>query len=181
MQGIRLEIYNEEDKKVNESGIRNITDLAKEYNKAEIYFHKDLDGIASAVGMKTYLARYGIKTVDAHPIQYGGEEYAVPKPRSKVMAVLVDFSHGKVTMNIHTDHHEGQIGVEKGTSTSFVKTPSNAAYISQVLSPSDLFPPKDMKILNTVDAADFASQGITPDDIFRAVFKVNKNISMEKN
>jgi len=25
-----------------ESGIRRITDLGKEYNKAEIYFHKDL-------------------------------------------------------------------------------------------------------------------------------------------
>lgn len=84
-------------------------------------------------------------------------------------------------MHIHTDHHEGQIGVEKGTSTSFVKTPSNASYISQVLSPQDLFPPKDTKIIDTVDSADFASQGITPDDIFRAVFKLNKNIDISKN
>ena len=177
----RINLYEEVSHGLCESGIRNITNLAKTHKQAEIYFHKDLDGVTSAIGMKAYLARYGIKTIDAHTIQYGGEEYAVPKPRDKTLAVLVDFAHGKPVMNIHTDHHEGQIGVEKGTSTSFVKTPSNAAYISQILSPQDLFPPKDTKIINTVDSADFASQGITPDDIFRAVFKVNKNIDISKN
>jgi hypothetical protein len=105
----------------------------------------------------------------------------VPKPTNKVLAVMVDFAHGKPTMHIHTDHHEGQVGVEKGTSTSFVKTASNAAYISQVLSPSDLFPPRDAKIISTVDSADFASQGLTPDDIMRAVFKVDKSLSAKVN
>ena len=110
-----------------ESGIRRITDLAKQYNKAEIYFHKDLDGVTSAVGMKQYLRSYGIKTVAAYPIQYGSEEYAVPRGRKDMLKVMVDFAHGKPTMHIHTDHHEGQVGVEKSTSTSFVKTPSNSA------------------------------------------------------
>ncbi|MBU0777847.1 hypothetical protein KKF82_06280, partial [Patescibacteria group bacterium] len=131
--------------------------------------------------MKTYLRNYGIKTIAAHPIQYGGEEYAIPKPKDKTLAVLVDFAHGKPIMNIHTDHHEDQIGIEKGTSTSFVKTPSNAAYISQVLSPSDLFPPRDAKIISTVDSADFASQGLTPDDIMRAVFKVDRKKGVKVN
>ena len=90
----------------------------------------------------------------------------MPKPKNKTLVCMVDFAHGKPVMNIHTDHHEGQIGVEKGTSTSFVKTPSNAAYISQVLSPNDLFPPKDVKIISTVDSADFGSQDLTPDDIY---------------
>jgi hypothetical protein len=177
----KIERYEKANKKLNESGIRNMSNLSKEYKEAEIYFHKDLDGVTSAIGMKEYLKRYGIKTTDAHTIQYGGEEYAIPKPKDKKLAVLVDFAHGKPVMHIHTDHHEGQVGVEKGTSTSFVKTPSNAAYISMVLSPSDLFPPKDAKIISTVDSADFASQGITPDDIFRAVFKVNKDLDISKN
>jgi len=164
-----------------ESGLRNITNLAKEYNKAEIYFHEDLDGITSAIGMKTYLRNYGIKTIAAHKIQYGPSEYAVPKPKNKVLAVLVDFAHGKPVMKIHTDHHEGQVGVEKGTSTSFVKTPSNAAYITQVLSPSDLFPTRDAKMINTVDSADFASQGFTPDDVMRIIFKVDKRKSGKIN
>ena len=38
----RLNIYEEVNKGLCESGIRNITDLAKEYKQAEIYFHKDL-------------------------------------------------------------------------------------------------------------------------------------------
>jgi len=166
---------------LNESGIRNINALSKEYKTAEIYFHMDTDGVTSAIGMKEYLKKYGIKTVTAHHIQYGGSEYAVPKPRNKTLAVLVDFAHGKPVMKIHTDHHEGQVGVEKGTSTSFVQTPSNAAYISQVISPNDLFPPNDVKIISTVDSADFASQGLQPDDIMRAVFKLDRRFKVEKN
>ncbi len=177
----KINLLNEEENLVNESGIRNIKELAKTHKTAEIYFHKDLDGVTSAIGMKNYLKQYGIKTIDAHPINYGGEEYAVPKPRNKTLAVLVDFAHGKPVMHIHTDHHDSQVGVEKGTSVSFVKTPSNAAYISQVLSPKDLFPPQDVKIISTVDSADFASQGITPDDIMRAVYKTNPNLNVSKN
>lgn len=164
-----------------ETGIRNIKDLGKEYKDAEIYFHKDLDGVTSAIGMKEYLKRYGIKTVAAHPIQYGADEFAVPKPKGKRLAVMVDFAHGKPMMHIHTDHHDKQAGVEKGTATAFVHEPSNAAFISQRLSPTDLFPPADAILISTVDSADFARQGITPDDVMRAVFKINPKLDVEKN
>lgn len=132
---------------------------------------KKLDGVTSAIGMKQYLKRYGIKVKDAVPIQYGGEEYAIPKPKNKVLHVMVDFAHGKPIMHIHTDHHTDQHGVEKGTATSFVKSPSNAAYISQTLSKTDLFPPSDAKMISTIDSADFAKQGITVDDVMTAEFK----------
>lgn len=177
----RLDMINEQEKVVNEAGIRNMKTLAKEYKKAEIYFHIDLDGVTSAIGMRKYLEGYGIKTVDAHPMQYGDIEYKAPKPQNKTLAVMVDFAHGKPTMKIHTDHHDAQVGVTKGTSTAFSHVPSNAAYISQVLSPNDLFPPKDAHWINTIDSADFASQGIEPDDIMRAVFGVNKKLSPAKN
>jgi len=140
-----LSLY-EEEIILNESGIRNITSLGKEYKEAEIYFHKDLDGVTSALGMIAYLKKYGIKTT-----------------------------------RIHTDHHEGQVGVEKGTSTAFVHEPSNSAFISQRMSPNDLFPPKDLNIISTVDSADFARQGLTPDDIMRAVYKTDPNIDVSKN
>ena len=177
----KIDLIIEQDKIVSESGIRNISNLAKEYKTAEIYFHKDLDGVTSAIGMKSYLKKYGIKTVAAHPIQYGGEEYAVPKPKNKTLAVMVDFAHGKPTMNIHTDHHEGQVGVEKGTSTSFKHTPSNLAHISQTLSPNDLFPPSDVKVISTVDSADFARNNMTPDDVMRAVFRLDKSKGAKVN
>lgn len=170
----RINMISEQEDIVNESGIRNITDLSKKYKEAEIYFHIDLDGVTSAIGMKNYLKKYGIKVIGANPMQYGGMEYAAVKPRNKTLAVMVDFAHGKPVMRIHTDHHDNQVGVEKGTSTSFKHTPSNAAHISQTLSPNDLFPPGDVKVISTVDSADFARNGMSPDDVMRAVFKLDK-------
>ena len=49
----QLELINES--LLNEGGIRDINKLAKRYPKAEIYFHQDLDGVVSALGMKNYL------------------------------------------------------------------------------------------------------------------------------
>ena len=166
---------------LNESGIRDIKKLKKQFDQAEIYFHMDLDGIASAVGMKEYLKNSGFKVIGAYHIQYGGKEYAVPKGKKGVMKVLVDFAHGKPMFQIHADHHDGQVGVETGTSTSFKHAASGAGIISGEISPKDLFPPKDLKIINTVDSADFASQGLTPDDIMNATFRVNKNVPVSKN
>ncbi|NIQ04724.1 MAG: hypothetical protein GWO20_03025, partial [Candidatus Korarchaeota archaeon] len=57
--------------RVDESGMRNITKLAKQYKKAQGYFHMDLDGVTSAIAMKTYLEGFGIKTTDVKKIQYG--------------------------------------------------------------------------------------------------------------
>ena len=164
-----------------ESGIKNIATIAKQYKKAEIYFHMDMDGVASASAMKAYLESYGIKVVNAFEIQYGSKEYAVPKGKTDTLKVLVDFAHGKTMFDIHTDHHEGQVGVDPSASTSFKKSPSGAGTISGELSPKDIFPPRDLQIINTVDSADFASQGLKPDDIFNAVFTKNPAFSVEKN
>ena len=38
-----------------EVGLRNISKIAKLHKTAEIYFHKDLDGVTSALAMKTFL------------------------------------------------------------------------------------------------------------------------------
>ena len=40
---------------ISESGIRDINKLSQQYKKAEIYFHQDLDGVVTALGMKHYL------------------------------------------------------------------------------------------------------------------------------
>jgi hypothetical protein len=164
-----------------ESGIKNINAIAKQYNKAEIYFHMDMDGVASASAMKAYLESYRIKVVSAHPIQYGSTEYAVPKGKTDTLKVLVDFAHGKPMFQIHTDHHDGQVGVDPKASVSFKKSPSGTGTISGELSPKDIFPPRDLQIINTIDSADFASQGLKPDDIFNAVYKKNPNFSVEQN
>lgn len=167
--------------RLNESGIRDINRLARENDKADLYFHMDLDGVTSAIGMKAYLEKYGITVVNAEHIQYGGREYSAPKPTPGHMVVLVDFAHGKPNVTIHTDHHEAQSGVEKGTASKFKKKPSNVETISQEISPSDIFPTEDVQIISTVDSADFARQGIDVDQVLNTAFKVDPKKSVKMN
>jgi hypothetical protein len=96
------------------------------------------------------------------------------------MPVLVDFAHGKPMFVIHTDHHDTQVGV--GTdSKSFRQARSNVETISQVVSPSDIFPDFDIRMISTVDSADFVRMGVSPDDIMNMVFNLDKSKGLEKN
>jgi hypothetical protein len=168
---------------IKESGIRGIKDLAKRYQMAKIYFHMDLDGVTTAIAMKEYLEKNGIKVVDAETIQYGDKEFAVKKPDASgdIMPVLVDFAHGKPMYIIHTDHHDTQAGVEQGTATSFRPSRSNVETISQVLSPKDIFSQEDIELINMVDSADFAKYDITPDDVMNFLFKVDRERDIKSN
>ena len=170
-------------KLITESGIRDISALRKRYPKAEIYFHQDLDGVTTAVAMKKYLEDNGIKVVGSHIIQYGDKEFAVKKndAQGDVMPVLVDFAHGKPMFKIHTDHHDKQVGAEKGASTSFRQARSNVETLSQIVSPKDLFPSSDILLINTVDSADFVRQDITPEDVVNYLFRFDKDKSLQKN
>ena len=166
-----------------ETGIRNISALRKRDPKAEIYFHQDLDGVTTAIAMKRYLEDNGIDVVGCHVIQYGDKEFAVIKndATGDTMPVLVDFAHGKPMFVIHTDHHDRQVGVEKGTSKQFRGARSNVETISQVVSPKDLFPSSDILLINTVDSADFAKYDISPEEVVNYIFKVDKDKTLQKN
>ena len=168
---------------ISETGIRNISALKNRYKKAEIYFHQDLDGVTTAIAMKKYLEDNGIDVVGAHIIQYGDKEFAVKKndAQGDVMPVLVDFAHGKPMFVIHTDHHDRQVGVEKGTSKQFRGARSNVETISQVVSPKDLFPSADILLINTVDSADFAKHELTADEVVNYIYRVDKESSLQKN
>ena len=184
MKNLIRQIIEEENKKIlNESGIRDIGSLAKRYPKAKIYFHQDLDGVTTALGMKNYLEQNGIKVVDSEIIQYGDKEFAIKKldAEGDVMPVLVDFAHGKPMFVIHTDHHDTQAGVEKGTSTNFKSSRSNVETISQTVSPRDIFPSDDITLISTVDSANYAQYDITPKEVMNYLFKVDKDQSLQKN
>ncbi len=133
--------------------------------------------------MKKYLENNGIKVVDAHIIQYGDKEFAVKKNDAlgDTMPVLVDFAHGKPMFVIHTDHHLGQVGVEKGTSTQFRGARSNVETMSQVVSPRELFPSDDILLISTVDSANFAKQGITVDQVINYLFRLDKEKTLQSN
>lgn len=168
-----------------ESGIRDITKIIQDHKDTgsvnfEIWFHQDLDGVSSALCMKKYLEDYGLKLIDAHIIQYGGLEYCVKNKRPGSMAVLVDFAHFRTLFSLATDHHSGQTGVTSGSSHA-KPSRSNAETISGEISNSDIFTSTDVKLIQTVDSADFLKYGITPDDVETSIFKINKGISGEKN
>lgn len=164
-----------------ESGIQNMNKLAQQFKKAVIYFHEDLDGVTSAIGIKNYLERYNIVVQNAHKIQYGSKEYSIPKSNDDTLNVLVDFANGKYMMHIHTDHHDRQIGAQQTKATSFVKAPSNAKFISTVLSPNEVFPPEDIALISTIDSADYAKQGYTADDVIKSIFNLDKSQSLRIN
>jgi hypothetical protein len=170
-------------KLITETGIRDISALRKRYPKAEIYFHQDLDGVTTAIAMKKYLEDNGIQVVGSHVIQYGDKEFAVKKndATGDTMPVLVDFAHGKPMFKIHTDHHDRQVGVEKGTSKQFRGARSNVETLSQIVSPRDLFPTSDVLLINTVDSADFAKHNISPEQVVNYIYRVDKEDSLQKN
>ena len=169
---MKIEITEQQLERINESllnegGIRDINKLAQRYPKAEIYFHQDLDGVVSALGMKNYLENYGIEVIGSHVIQYGDKEFSVKKPDASgdVMPVLVDFAHGKPIFKIHTDHHDSQAGVEDDTATQFRGARSNVETISQTISPSDIFSNEDIMMINTVNSYAKEKGFASPEDM----------------
>ena len=177
-----MKILLNEDLLLKESGVRNINKLRSLFDKVVIVTHQDLDGVISAIGMKNYFERYGFNVIDTQIIQYGSREWTLKKSNTDgdVMFCLCDFSHGKPMFTVHLDHHDKQVGTEKGTSTSFRQARSNAETISQVVSPSDIFTHDDIKMVSTVDSADFVRMGVTPDDIMRFIFTYEKPIIESK-
>jgi len=170
-------------KLLKESGLREINALAKRYPKAKIYFHQDLDGVATAIAMKKYLEDNGIKVVDSEIIQYGDKEFSVKKLEANgdTMPVLVDFAHGKPMFVVHTDHHDRQAGAEETGATSFRPSRSNVETISQIVSPKDIFPETDLRLISTVDSADYAKYNITPEQVINYLFKLDKDSDLKKN
>jgi hypothetical protein len=168
---------------ISESGLRGMKELAKRYPKAKIYFHQDLDGVTTALGMKNYLEQNGIEVVDAEVIQYGAREFAVKKldAEGDVMPVLVDFAHGKPMFVIHTDHHDTQAGVEAGTATNFRPSRSNVETISKVVSPKEIFPADDVELITMVDSADYLKYNVTPEQVMNYIFKLDKDKDLQTN
>lgn len=170
-------------KLIKESGLRDIKALADRYPKAKIYFHQDLDGVTTAIAMKKYLESNGIDVVDTEVIQYGDKEFSVKKmdAQGDTMPVLVDFAHGKPMFVIHTDHHDRQAGAEETGAKSFRPSRSNVETISQIVSPKDLFPEVDLRLISTVDSADYAKYDISPEQVMNYIFKLDKDKSSREN
>lgn len=169
--------------KINEEvGLRNLSKITKEYKNFEIWFHKDLDGVTTALAMKTFLENYyNLKLVDCHIIQYGNLEYAIKSGKSDSLKVMCDFAHGKPMFHIQLDHHDSQVGAGDTDSTYFKKARSNVEIISGEISYNDVFTPEDIELIKTVDSANFLAHNIKPEDIQNSIFKYEKDESIKKN
>ena len=146
----------------------------------ELYFHKDLDGVTSALAMKQILkGQYQIETVDSHTIQYGGLEFAIVPPKQGNLAVLVDFAHSKPMFTIATDHHQEQVGAEDTSSTYYKHSRSNVETISGEIAKQEIFPQRDIDFIQTIDSANFQKYGIKPEDLHQSAFVLDKSQPIE--
>jgi hypothetical protein len=158
-----------------------LTSVISRSRKCEIYFHKDLDGVTSALAMKQILkGQYQIEAVNCHTIQYGGLEFAVETPEKGNLAVLVDFAHSKPMFTIATDHHQEQVGAEDTSSTYYKHSRSNVETISGEIAKQEIFPQGDIDFIQTIDSANFLKYGVKPEDIQQSIFKLDKNQPIEK-
>jgi hypothetical protein len=165
-----------------EVGIRNIKKIIGPMKTAEIYFHKDLDGVTSALAMKYFLETYyQVKTVDTHQIQYGGLEFAIKSHKEGNLCVLVDFAHGKPMFQIQSDHHDKQIGAGDTQGTYFKPARSNVEIISGEISYNDAFTPGDIELIKTIDSANFLKHELKPEDIQNSIFQFKRELSGDKN
>src|ERR1035437_101539 len=82
--------------------------------------------------------------------------------------------------SIVTDHNSSQSGEVTGSSTLFKPSRSNAEIITGELGP-DIFDPRDIELIKTVDSADFHSKGITPEMVQNSIFKFDRTKSAEQN
>jgi hypothetical protein len=165
-----------------EVGIRKIKSIIGTHTEFEIYFHKDLDGVTSALAMKYFIETYyKLKLIDAHQIQYGGLEFAIKYGKPGTLKVLVDFAHGKPMFQIQSDHHDKQTGAADTQATYFKPSRSNVEIISGEISYSEVFTPGDIELIKTVDSANFLKYGISPEDVQNSIFKFDTQLTGEKN
>ncbi len=165
-----------------EVGIRNIKSTIGDSDKCEIYFHKDLDGVCTAIAMKSFLKTYyRVDTVDTHIIQYGGLEFAIKNGMEGTLKVIVDFAHSKPMFKIATDHHDRQVGADDTKSKYFKPSRSNVEIVSGEISYSDVFLPTDIELIKTIDSANFLKWEIKPEDVQNSIFKFKRELSGEKN
>ncbi len=165
-----------------EVGVRKLKSIVKDAKDFEIYFHKDLDGVCSALCMKYFLSTYyNLSLVDCHIIQYGGLEFAVKNGLPNTLKVLVDFAHSKPMYSMSFDHHQTQVGGDDTESTYFKPARSNAETISGEISYSDAFTPQDIELIKTIDSADFLKYNLSPDDVQNSIFKYKRELSGDKN
>lgn len=155
-----------------ESGIKGLTQKAKDKKRAMIYFHQDLDGVTTAIAMKEIIKQAtGITEIDYEQIEYGEKDYALRTQFKDptTLYVLVDFAKGSGLFDVHTDHHDNQRGVNQDSAKHFAHKKSNVIILNNDVAIRDIFSQKEVDLITKIDSAGF--KNITADDIRQ--FEIN--------
>jgi hypothetical protein len=150
-----------------ESGLQNITKLAQKYKKCVIYYHQDMDGVASAISIREYLKSYGIQIVGCEWTQYGPRTFANDiKPwADDTMMVLVDFAQGSSYFTIATDHHDRQTDFDKSPATHARHSPSNVETLDRIVAKNPAFPQDDLDAISMIDSAGYLKHNQNPEQV----------------
>lgn len=154
-----------------ESGLQNINKLAEKYKKCVIYYHQDMDGVASAISIREYLKSYGIQIVGAEWTQYGPRTFANDiKPwADDTMMVLVDFAQGSPYFVVATDHHDRQTDFDKSLATSTRTSPSNVETLDRIVAKNPAFPQEDLDAISMIDSAGYLKHDVASDEVVKSV------------
>lgn len=87
------------------------TNKGKIGKKVALYLHDDLDGIFSAIAMKTYLISKGFKIVKYGVVNYQ-EGWNSVEIDDQLINVAVDFAEWHEKLDVFIDHH-GEFDKEK--------------------------------------------------------------------
>ena len=147
----------------------------------DLYFHRDLDGVTSAIAMKKWLEKFDIEVEDAHVIDYASIDYDVPitSPNKKV---VLDFANAKWWADLQIDHH---IHEDKDSWNEdnhiFVESPSMLDFLNSCLDGKDKFQENEVEVVNIIDSGDYFSLNISPDEAASVLFRSDSSVSKEKN
>ena len=163
-----------------ESGIRNASKIFKLYKKAILLYHKDLDGVVSAIIFREYLKRYGINSIKFYPINYGDIATDYFKTAGDdVLKAIVDFAYGLPRFDILLDHHIGQMLTSLDKSINIKHDPSNAEYLNFTISPKEIWKADEIEYISDIDSARYTkyiSDSGDIDEVLRLIFFSSKKL-----
>ena len=143
---------------LNESGIK----IPKGTKVAKIIYHKDLDGIFSAILAKEQLKKQGIKNFKFEGIQYGDRNAPekFKKLSNKHSTVLVDFSNipAGVKPDYWSDHHITKSELNKRLYRQIGREefPSETEHLA-TLTTQNLADSSTIKAISIVDSAKYSN------------------------
>lgn len=157
------------------------------YGSVNIYYHNDLDGVASALFLKKWFENRGMNINELVRVDYSNSIYNLSIPSDDIFCVSVDFIFVVPFMHVMIDHHNVQMGEPNVEQiTLFEETFSCFDLLCKNMT-SEVNPTL-ISAVNKIDSADFVElepeEVLFPEDAsddFRKALLARKYIAAIKN